>query len=114
MKKHTTAIFKRVRRVRSMIHGTASRPRLSVDRSSKHLFAQLIDDSSHKTIFGLSTKTIKEGKTKTEKAISLGKTIAQNALEKGIQMATFDRGALRYGGRIKSLADAAREAGLKI
>ncbi len=114
MKHHSSAISKRIRRVRSKIFGIAARPRLSIDRSSKHLFVQLIDDANHKTIFGISTKKITEGKTKSEKAINLGKTLAEQAAKIGVKAAILDRGPYRYAGRIKVLADSARKAGLQI
>ncbi len=113
-KHHASSTLKRIRRVRAKITGIAARPRLSVDRSNKHLAVQLIDDAAHKTIMGLNTMTIKEGKTKVEKSIALGTKLAQKALEKNIKMATLDRGQFRFGGRIKAFTEAANKAGLKI
>ena len=113
-KHHTSATLKRIRRVRSKIIGTITRPRLSVDRSNKHLAAQLIDDTAHRTIMGLNTMAIKEGKTKVEKSITLGTQLAKQAFEKNIKAATLDRGQFRFGGRIKAFTQAANKAGLKI
>ena len=110
---HKSAITRRVARVRGALFGTAARPRLSIDRSSAHMFAQLIDDAAHKTLLGLSTTSIKEG-TKTQKSAALGTMIAQQALKLKIGSAIFDRGRFRYHGRLKALAEAARAAGLKI
>lgn len=102
-------------RIRSKITGTSERPRLSVDRSNKHLAAQLIDDVAHKTLFGLSTMSLKDQKkTKTESAQALGEQVAKKALELKINTAVFDRGSYRYHGRVKEFAEAARKAGLKI
>lgn len=105
---------RRQARVRSKLMGTADRPRLSVDRSSKNLSAQLIDDVAHKTLTGLSTTALKTKGTKTEKAKALGEALAKKAAELKIKAAIFDRGSYRYHGRIKALAESAREAGLKI
>jgi large subunit ribosomal protein L18 len=111
----------RVRRrqhVRSKIVGTSERPRLSVFRSSKHIYAQLIDDLTGQTVAaaGSSGKEVKKatpygGNVKAAKAV--GKALAEAAKSKGISAAAFDRGHYRYHGRIKALADAAREGGLK-
>ncbi len=110
--------LRRSQHVRSKITGTAERPRLSVFRSSKHIYAQLIDDLSGQTLAAASsnTKDAKKaapygGNVKAAKAV--GKKLADAAKEKGIKSAAFDRGHYRYHGRIKALADAAREAGLK-
>lgn len=111
--KKKTAKVRRRTRVRSRIVGTASRPRLSVFRSSQHLLAQLIDDAKGQTIFGLSSSKIDKG-TKTEKAQALGEQIAAKAKELKITTAIFDRGFFRYHGRLRTFADAARKGGLKI
>lgn len=102
----------RQRRIRAKIAGTGKRPRLNVFRSLKATYAQLIDDESGKTLVAASSKEIKTAGKKTEVAASLGKLIAERALEKGITEAVFDRAGFRYHGRIKSLAEAARTAGL--
>ncbi|KYH35194.1 50S ribosomal protein L18 [Clostridium tepidiprofundi DSM 19306] len=103
-------------RIRKKISGTAERPRLSVFRSEKNIYAQLIDDSVGNTIVSASTKdkdfSAKVGSNK-EAARLVGESIAKKALDKGITEVVFDRGGYIYHGRIKELADAAREAGLK-
>ena len=104
---------RRQTRVRSKIHGTASRPRLSVFRSLTSISAQLIDDNAGKTIASASDKEIKGKATKTEKAAQVGKMIASKAAEKKITEVIFDRGSYQYHGRIKAVADGAREGGLK-
>jgi large subunit ribosomal protein L18 len=103
-------------RVRTVVSGTAERPRLSVFRSNKQIYAQLIDDVQGTTIVaaGSSDKAIAgaEG-TKTEKAALVGKVVAEKALAAGITEVVFDRNGYLYHGRVKQLADAAREGGLK-
>lgn len=106
----------RHRRVRAKIFGTASRPRLSIYRSNKHLFLQLIDDESGKTLFGVSDKALKfKGKSvkKSDVAYSAGKSLARKALEFGIKKAVFDRGGYKYHGRVARAADGVREEGLQ-
>jgi large subunit ribosomal protein L18 len=108
--------LRRRRHVRSKVKGTAERPRLTVFRSSKHIYAQLIDDDAGVTLAAASSRTkgaalAYGGNIKASQAV--GKKIAEVALAKGIKMAAFDRGHYRYHGRIKALADAAREGGLK-
>ena len=107
---------KRAVRVRSKLHGSASRPRLSVYRSNQHLQVQLINDDQHHTLLGLSTSIFKKtkGQTKTDLAKQLGIKFAKLALKKNIKQAVFDRGGNRYHGRIKAFAQSARDAGLKI
>ena len=103
-------------RIRKVISGTAARPRLSVFRSNKQIYAQLIDDQSGHTLFAVSSleKEISttEG-TKSEMAAKVGKTIAEKAGAAGISTVVFDRNGYLYHGRVKQLADAAREGGLK-
>lgn len=104
-------------RIRKKIFGTPERPRLSVFRSLKHIYAQIIDDTIGHTLAAASTldPEIREelkGKTKTEQAKLVGKLIAKRALEKGITKVVFDRGGHKYHGRVKALAEAAREGGL--
>ena len=110
---------RRTFRVRKRLRGTAERPRLSVFRSHKHMYAQLIDDLSGKTIASASTQDgevrgeIKYGGNK-DAATLVGKTIARRAIEAGIQSVCFDRGPFKYHGRVAALADGAREAGLQL
>ena len=105
------------RRMRNRFAGTAERPRLAVFRSNNHMYAQIIDDSVGNTLVSASTLQ-KEVKAELEKtndvdaAAYLGKVIAERALEKGIKEVVFDRGGFIYQGKVKALAEAAREAGL--
>lgn len=108
-------------RVRKRIHGTAARPRLSVFRSALHIYAQLIDDDSGATLAAASTrasafreKAAAAGKkaAKRDSAGAIGKLIAEMAKAKGISAVVFDRNRFRYHGRVKALADGAREGGL--
>ena len=108
--------LKRHKRVRAKVKGTAEAPRLSVYRSLNHIYAQIIDDVKGNTLVSSSTiaKGMNvEGLTKVQAAEAVGKDIAKKALEKGIDTVVFDRGGYLYTGRVKALADAAREAGLK-
>ena len=105
------------RRMRSRLTGTAERPRLAVFRSNNHMYAQIIDDTVGNTLVSASTlqKDVKAELEKTnnvEAAAYLGTVIAKKAIEKGITSVVFDRGGFIYHGKIKALADAAREAGL--
>ena len=106
------------RRLRNRFSGTAERPRLAVFRSNNHMYAQIIDDTVGKTLVSASTLQ-KEVKAELEKtnnvdaAAYLGTVIAKRAIEKGINAVVFDRGGFIYQGKIKALADAAREAGLE-
>ena len=99
-------------RIRGKISGTAARPRMTVFRSNKQIYVQLIDDLAGKTLVATSSKGIEEG-TKTEIAAKVGEKIAQKALEAGITEVVFDRNGYLFHGRVKSLADAARNGGLK-
>ena len=99
-------------RIRGKVSGTAERPRMSVFRSNKGIYVQLIDDLSGRTLAAASSKGL-EGGTKTEVSAKVGKEIAKIAREKGIEAVVFDRNGYLFHGRVKSLADAAREAGLK-
>jgi large subunit ribosomal protein L18 len=106
---------KRHDRIRLRLEGTESRPRLAVFRSNIHIYAQVIDDGTGKTLAAASTveKELRGSKqTKTEEAAVVGRLIAERAKTAGIERVVFDRAGFRYHGRIKSLADAAREAGL--
>ncbi|MDE6810900.1 MAG: 50S ribosomal protein L18 [Muribaculaceae bacterium] len=99
-------------RIRGKISGTSERPRMSVFRSNKGIYVQVIDDLAGNTLVAASSKGL-EGGTKSEVAAKVGAEIARKALEKGITTVVFDRNGYLYHGRVKSLADAAREAGLK-
>jgi len=101
-------------RIREKLAGTAERPRLNVYRSLNHIYAQVIDDQKGETIVSASTLAMK-AKTggNVAAAKEIGKTIAERAKEKGVRKVVFDRGGFLYHGRIKALADAAREAGLE-
>ena len=99
-------------RIRGKISGTAQRPRMSVFRSNKQIYVQLIDDLSGKTLVSASSKGIEEG-TKTEIAAKVGQAVAQAAQAAGITEVVFDRNGYLFHGRVKSLADAARNGGLK-
>ncbi len=104
------------RRIRKISFGTAERPRLSVFRSNKEIYAQIIDDQSGNTLVSASSrdKELSEVKgTKSEIATAVGKAIAEKAIKSGIDAVAFDRGGYQYHGRVKSLADGAREGGLK-
>lgn len=104
---------RRKQRVRKRIgRGTAERPRLSVFRSNKHIYAQLINDIDRKTIVAVSTETNGIKGTGTERAHAIGERIAQAAKKEGITRVLFDRGSYLYHGRVKALADGAREKGL--
>ena len=103
-------------RVRKIVSGTEARPRLSVFRSNKEIYAQIVDDVTGKTISAASSrdKDISSAKgTKTEVAALVGKAVAEKALKAGVETIAFDRGGYLYQGRVKSLAEGAREAGLK-
>ena len=109
---------KKHRRMRNHITGTAARPRLAVFRSNSHMYAQIIDDSIGHTLVSASTlqAEVKEGLEHTdnvEAAAKVGTVIAKRAVEKGITSVVFDRGGFLYHGKVKALADAAREAGLE-
>ena len=105
-------------RVRNRFSGTAERPRLAVYRSNNHMYAQIIDDTVGNTLVSASTlqKDVKAELEKTndvDAAAYVGKVVAERALEKGIKTVVFDRGGFIYQGKVKALADAAREAGLE-
>jgi large subunit ribosomal protein L18 len=102
-------------RIRRKLAGTAERPRLAVFRSVAHIYAQVIDDASGKTLVAASSvgKDAKTGGGNVAAAKVIGKLVAERAKEKGIKSVVFDRGGYQYHGRVKALADAAREAGLE-
>lgn len=99
-------------RVRSRVSGTDARPRLSVFRANSHIYAQLIDDQSGKTLAAASSLELKGKVKKSEAATEVGKLIAKKAVEKKISAVVFDRGGYAYHGRVKALAEGAREGGL--
>jgi large subunit ribosomal protein L18 len=106
-------------RVRAKVSGVADRPRLNVFRSSQHIYAQLIDDTRGATIAAASSlepdfaARLGESKKKTDKALVVGKLIGERAKELGVTAVVFDRGGFKYHGRVKAVAEGAREAGLK-
>jgi large subunit ribosomal protein L18 len=106
---------RRHRRVRGKIRGTAERPRLAVFRSNRGIFAQLVDDDSGKTVGGASWLTLPKSfkGDKTEQAREVGKAVAAAARNAGVETVVFDRGGYLYHGRVKALADGAREGGLQ-
>lgn len=108
------ARIKRHRRVRKTVIGTADRPRLCVYRSNRHIFVQLINDAAGTVILGASDISLKgaQGKNKTEQAKEVGKHLAEQALVMKIGKVVFDRGGRLYHGRVKALAEGAREGGL--
>jgi large subunit ribosomal protein L18 len=115
-----TGRIRRRKRVRKKIVGGAERPRLSVFRSLKHTYAQIIDDAEGVTLVSASTLSddVKKelgngGHTKTDASKAVGKVLAQRALDRGIKRISFDRGGYLYHGRVRALADAARESGLE-
>ncbi|MFM7083401.1 MAG: 50S ribosomal protein L18 [Hyphomicrobium sp.] len=119
MSTHTSNFAKRRARVRKSVgKGTSERPRLSVHRSSMHIYAQIINDTEGKTLVAASSldknlrTTLKTGADKMA-AIEVGKLVAQRALKAGINSVVFDRGGFLYHGRVEALANAAREGGLK-
>jgi large subunit ribosomal protein L18 len=102
--------------VRSKLSGTAARPRLNVYRSNKHIYAQLIDDVNGVTLASASTldkEVSVESASNSDAAVKIGELVAKRAVEKGITSVVFDRGGYLYHGRVKALADAARENGLE-
>lgn len=121
MKKTATPYAARVRRhirVRKRIKGTPERPRLAVFRSLTHIYAQVIDDVARRTVVAASDleaplRAARDGKRKTDLAMSVGKLLAERAKASGVTKVVFDRGGFKYQGRVKALADAAREAGLE-
>ncbi|HJS19565.1 MAG TPA: 50S ribosomal protein L18 [Anaerolineales bacterium] len=114
----SVARIRRHSRVRQNLMGTAERPRLNVFRSLSGIYAQVIDDQSGRTLVSASSvdRDLREklkGMKKSEQAKIIGQTVAERAKDKGIQSVVFDRGGYRYIGRIKALADGAREGGLQ-
>jgi len=118
MAKHLTSHEKRKARIRKKISGTTERPRLSVFKSLKHIYAQVVDDTTGKTLAAVGTTSkslrdeVKDDK-KTDAAKRVGAAIAKAAMAKGVEKVVFDRNGFDYHGRIAAVAQAAREAGLK-
>jgi large subunit ribosomal protein L18 len=103
-------------RVRKKVHGSSARPRLVVFRSSKHIYAQVVDDDRGVTLLGASDRTEGiqvDGTGKTARSFALGRLIAAKAKDKGIAKVVFDRGGYQYHGRVKAVADGARKGGLE-
>lgn len=105
--------IKRKLRTRAKISGTGERPRLSVFRSNRFIYAQLIDDKTQKTLLGVSENELSEKGQKIERAKKLGLLLAKKAFSKKIKKVVFDRGGSSYHGRVKALAEGAREGGLQ-
>lgn len=114
--KHTSAKtanrLKKKIRIRKTVKGTSERPRLCVYRSAKHIYAQLINDDSMQTILSVSSLALETKTSGKELAKEVGKAVAEASLKKGIKTVVFDRNGFIYHGRVQSLADGAREAGL--
>ena len=108
-------IIRRHKKIRQHLHGTQDRPRLVVFRSNAHIYAQLINDDKAKVLMSASDKDVKlkKGEKKVDVAKEVGKFIAKKALENKIEKAIFDRGGILFHGRVKALAEGAREGGLK-
>lgn len=114
--KHLSSRLRRQKkhfRIRKQIAGSSETPRLSVFRSAAHIYAQIIDDKKASTLVFESDLKLGSGKTKSAKALEVGKKIAEKALKKGIKTVVFDRGGFLYHGRIQKVAEGAREGGLK-
>lgn len=105
--------FRIKQRIRKSISGTSDRPRMSVFRSNKEIYAQLIDDLSGKTLISASTMKEERMGSKIEQAIKVGQAVAKKAKDAGIESVVFDRNGYLYHGRVKALAEAARKEGLK-
>lgn len=114
-KKRVTTVMleRRKQRVRKRLSGTAERPRLRVNRSISHIYAQIIDDTTGSTLVAASSLGLKIKGGNIDAAKAVGKAIGEKAVAQSIQQVCFDRGGRLYHGRVKALADAAREAGLK-
>ncbi len=111
----TDARRRRHNRVRKNVHGSPSRPRLAVFRSNRYIYAQIIDDDAGRTLAAASSqeKKLRKKSLSAETAAEVGKLVAARASEAGVETVVFDRGGFPYHGRVKALADAAREGGLK-
>jgi len=113
-KRKRAALARRHARVRKRISGSPARPRLAVFRSNRHIYAQLVDDVSARTLTAASDREVKDEGTKTEQAKAVGALIAKRAKDAGVDRVVFDRGGRLYHGRVAALADGAREGGLQI
>ena len=118
-KSMTNGRIRRKRRIRMKVTGTAERPRLTVFRSNRHIYAQLIDDTAGVTLAAASSREAElsgeiEGQEKKEQAKAIGKLVAERAKEKGIEKVVFDRNGYMYHGRVAAVADGAREGGLEL
>jgi large subunit ribosomal protein L18 len=115
MKTNNKIIKRELRRnkIRLFVKGTSIRPRLVVFKSLNYIYAQVIDDCKNITLAQATSKEVKTDKTKTEKSFEVGKLIAKKCLAKNIKTVVFDRAGYKYHGRIKAMADGAREGGLK-
>src|SRR6476660_9442882 len=109
-----TARIRRHHRVRRKVAGTAERPRLAVFRSNRHIYAQLVDDAASHTLAAASDVGAGDSEDKTARARAVGKALAQRAKAAGVSRAVFDRGGHLYHGRVRALAEGAREEGLEI
>jgi large subunit ribosomal protein L18 len=107
------ARHRRKKHIRKAVHGTAEKPRLSVFRSARHIYAQLIDDENHRTLAAASSLGLEGQGGNREHAATVGRLLAEAAKEKSISRVVFDRNGYLYHGRVAALADAAREAGLQ-
>lgn len=105
--------IKRHNRIRKNLSGTLKTPRLNIYRSNTNMYAQIIDDEKGETLVSASTLELKAKSNNTEACAKVGESVAKKALDKGITEVVFDRSGYKYHGRVKALADAAREAGLK-
>ncbi|MFZ3020223.1 MAG: 50S ribosomal protein L18 [Minisyncoccia bacterium] len=109
--KKLTQRIRRHARIRAKVVGLNDRPRLSIYKSNKYIWAQVIDDAKHVTLASVTTKGIK-GKNETERATLAGKKIAEEVIAKGVKKVVFDRGGFIYTGRVRAIAEGAREGGL--
>ncbi len=116
---HTSKITKRTLRIRGKLHGTTKRPRLSVNRSNQHIYAQLVNDDTGLTMLSVSDVVLAKQKkaelgTKTERAAQVAQALAEILKQQKITMVCFDRGAYRYHGRVKAIAEGIRAAGIEV
>jgi large subunit ribosomal protein L18 len=105
--------YRRHLRVRKKVEGTRERPRLVVYRSLKHIYVQLVDDQAHRTLLTVSDLTLEGEGSKAERSAQVGRRLAERAKESGITRVVFDRAGYKYHGRVKAVADGAREGGLE-
>lgn len=103
----------RERRIRATLHGTSDRPRVSIARSNKHMQIQVVNDDTGATLAGGLDRGL-DGATKTERAVSLARKVATELKKIGVKQVVFDRGAFRYHGRVKAVADTLREEGMQV